>query len=64
MNDKTLHDKLIDLSTSIKGLRTEVESWRKHTSSSSDFIMIELEALTRSLDNFLKELKRKIKETQ
>lgn len=45
MTAKTLPDVLVELESSVKGLRLEVEGWRMHTGSASHFMMIEIDRL-------------------
>jgi hypothetical protein len=45
MTAKTLPQVLLDLETSVRGLRLEVEGYRTHIGSSTEFMMIEIERL-------------------
>jgi uncharacterized OsmC-like protein len=54
---KTLPQVLKEMETSISGLRIEVEGWRRHTGSTGEFILLEIDRL---LDK-VKELKAVIK---
>jgi hypothetical protein len=53
MTAKTLPEVLVELESSVKGLRLEVEGWRMHTGSASHFMMVEIDRLI----DVLKELK-------
>ena len=52
-----LHDKVVELQNSVKGLALEVEGMRKHTSSATDFILVELENLEKSIHELIEKLK-------
>lgn len=48
---------LQEIDANIRGLRLEVEGWRKHTSSNGTFVMDQLDELER----ILKQLRDKLK---
>lgn len=62
MNESTLLEKMVTLQATVTGLRTEVEAWRTHTSSTGDFILREVDVLLIALTDFLNELKLQIKQ--
>jgi hypothetical protein len=57
MTAKSLPEVLLELESSVKGLRLEVEGWRMHTGSASHFMMVEIDRLI----DVLNELKGLIK---
>jgi hypothetical protein len=46
---KTLQEVITDLQSSVRGLRLEVESYRIHVGSSSEFMLIEIDRLIQVL---------------
>jgi hypothetical protein len=54
---KTLAEVLLDLESSVKGLRLEVKGYRTHMGSSTEFMLIEIERLI----SVLQELRTLIK---
>lgn len=57
MTAKTIEDIVNEFRSSVRGLRMEVEGYRQHVGSSSEFILIEIDRMI----NLLNELKGLIK---
>lgn len=45
MNEQERKEKLDDIAVTVKGLRREVEGWRIHMGSASEFVLIEIDRL-------------------
>jgi hypothetical protein len=57
MTAKTLGEVLLDLESSVRGLRLEVEGMRTHVGSSTEFLMIEVDRLISVLEELRKLIK-------